>query len=148
MKFSEVFFQTSSKKKTKTLFTYSQEENRRQRQKRQHGFWLLQELPKDRCHRPDRGRFEEESRLWRECEWKEKEKERCVERERDRERERERERTGVLDARTEGSTTTTQNPLSLSLYPTTPLAPAWTQPIPPRHTPPTPAVTSLRFFPH
>lgn len=38
------------------LFTYSQEDNRHQRQKRQHGFWLLKGLLKDRCRRPDRGR--------------------------------------------------------------------------------------------
>lgn len=42
--------------KIHSVFTYSQEDKRRQRQICQHDFWLLQELLKEWCRRPDRSR--------------------------------------------------------------------------------------------
>lgn len=78
------------------------------------------------------GSSEEESQPWREREWKEEKRKERVQRQ----------SGGVQDARTEGSRTTTENPLSLGLYPTTPLAKARAQPIPPLCTAPCPTTTT------
>lgn len=100
-------------------FTYSQEGNRRQRQKRQHGLWLLRSSQKTDAADPTgvgRGRVP----LWREREWKE-EKERGK---------REWRGAGCQDRGLQNRTTT-ENPLSQVLYPTTPLVQASARPIPP-----------------
>ena len=122
-------------------FTYSQEDNRRQRQKRQHGFWLPRSSQKtDAADRTWQESVEEDVPLWKGV-WVEG-------------GERNKGEWGCQDRGLQNRTTT-ENPLSLGLYPTTPLRPGPARPIPPLHTPttrppppPTPPVISLHFTPH